>query len=290
MPAAVPRRRASIVSSIASVDSSAPSPPISSSSSARSSDSSAARCSARGVSSPYIQSITNPNCSDAANGDGDRRVSTTRIAIVADGEVVEHARERRHVERVLQHVAIRLDENRERRELPHRLEQVERLEPLQPERHPAPRIAARQEQRARRVHAEARAEQRRRPTSSSTRRSASSARQLAEHADRQRVAEVRQPQHDAVVGRLHLQLERRDRRARLGPARQPFANAAGERHSPRRVHASAERRVQHDAHRAHLVAELLDDERPLVGHDRPSTARCCCTYSTSDVVVASSAS
>ena len=39
-----------------------------------------------------------------------------------------------------------------------------------------------------------------------------------------------------------------------------------ERHSPRRVHASAERRVNHDANGVRLVAELLDDERAIVGH------------------------
>ena len=45
---------------------------------------------------------------------------------------------------------------------PDRLEQIQRLEALQPEGHAAPRIAARQQQRACRVGAKARAEQRRR--------------------------------------------------------------------------------------------------------------------------------
>ena len=75
----------------------------------------------------------------------------------------EHVAQPLQVERVLQHVAVRLDEDRERRELAHRLQQVERLQPLQPERHAPPRVAARQQQRTGGVHAEARAEQRRRP-------------------------------------------------------------------------------------------------------------------------------
>src|SRR5438034_5825460 len=76
-------------------------------------------------------------------------------------DLAQYLAQRREVERVLQDVAIRLDENREGRELPHRLEQVLRLETLEPERHSASWIAARQEQRARCVHAEARTEQRR---------------------------------------------------------------------------------------------------------------------------------
>ena len=74
-------------------------------------------------------------------------------------QVGEHARECRHVERVLQDIAIRLDEDRERRIALDGLEQIERLESLKPERHAALRIAARHEKRSGGVHPEPRAEQ-----------------------------------------------------------------------------------------------------------------------------------
>ena len=73
---------------------------------------------------------------------------------------------------------------------------------------------------------------------------------------RRRHAEVGKPQHDPVVRRLHLQIRVVDRLAH--PLRQ--------RHSPRRVDASTERGVNHDAHRARLVAELFDDDVAIVRH------------------------
>ena len=139
-----------------------PRAPINSSSSARSSDSSAARCSARGASSAYIQSMTNPNCSDAANGDGScgldgaharsrptARSSSTRASAGMSNASCSTSR----------YVSTRIGNDGNSCTA---CEQIERLESLQPERHAPARIAARQQQRARGVHAEARAEQRRR--------------------------------------------------------------------------------------------------------------------------------
>ena len=88
-PGAVPRRAASTSSTAASVVSSGTFSPLIPCSSARSSESIAARCSARGVSSPYIQSITNPNCRLAANGDG-ISVSTLRIAMCPSLYQLQH--------------------------------------------------------------------------------------------------------------------------------------------------------------------------------------------------------
>ena len=47
-----------------------------------------------------------------------------RIAQLAGAIAAEHVAQPVHVERVLQHVAVRLDEDRKRRELAHRLQQV----------------------------------------------------------------------------------------------------------------------------------------------------------------------
>ena len=64
------------------------------------------------------------------------------------------------VEGVLQHVAVRFDEERERRLPPHRLEQVLRLESLHPQGQPAARGRAREDERPCGIHAEAGAEER----------------------------------------------------------------------------------------------------------------------------------
>src|SRR6185437_14229122 len=40
-----------------------------------------------------------------------------------------------------------------------------------------------------------------------------------------------------------------------------------QRHRPRRIHPSAKRRVDHDAHRASLIAKMLDDDGAIVRYD-----------------------
>ena len=64
-------------------------------------------------------------------------------------------------------------------------------------------------------------------------------------------------------------LERRTGRIRSRSVPCPRALRArvGQRHSPRRVHAAAEWRVQHDANGSDLVAEMLEHERRVVGHE-----------------------
>ena len=86
-----------------------------------------------------------------------------------------------------------------------------------------------------------------------------------------------QAQHQPVVGGLHLDVDA-----------EPLAHAAAERHSPRRVDASAEWRVQHHAHGADFVAKVLEHEVRSSG-TMPVMARWACTYSTSERTVGSSA-
>ena len=95
------------------------------------------------------------------------------------------------------------------------------------------------------------------PTSSITSCAASAALDAQQCADRCRRSEVRKPQHDAVVGGLHLH---------IGFA-ESVACALRQRHSPRSVDAAAERRVKHHAHCAGLVAEVLEDDVSVVRHD-----------------------
>ena len=61
----------------------------------------------------------------------------------------------------------------------------------------------------------------------------------------------------AMIGRLHLQVGVVDR----------LAHALGQRHPPRCVDSSAERRVNDDADGARLIPELLDDDVLVVRHD-----------------------
>ena len=75
-------------------------------------------------------------------------------------QTVEQPAQRGQVEDVLETLAVGLEHDRERAVLARDLEERLRLQPLLPERCPLPRIAPRDEQRARRVFAEARAEER----------------------------------------------------------------------------------------------------------------------------------
>src|SRR5215216_5093492 len=77
-------------------------------------------------------------------------------------DFIEHGFKPVHVERILKHVAIRFYENREAWELLDGLQQIERFQSLQPERHSAPRITTRKQQSPRGIHPESCAKQRRR--------------------------------------------------------------------------------------------------------------------------------
>ena len=134
--------------------------------------------------------------------------------------------QRRQVEDVLQALAVRLEDDRERAVLPRDLEQRLRLQPLLPERRPLARPAARDQQRARGVLAEARAEERR-------------AGELADDelldlvrvdhqvVGRGRRVRVGKVQRDAVVRPDRLRVERRATRAAARRARAPRARARG---------------------------------------------------------------
>ena len=90
-------------------------------------------------------------------------------------------------------------------------------------------------------------------------------------------AEIRQAQHDTVVGSLHLQVGVVDR----------FAHALRECHSPRSVDPPAESGMNHDAHGSGFVPELLDDD-VLSSGTIPVAARCDAMYFTSEFAVAAS--
>ena len=179
-----------------------------------------------------------------------RRLDVDEVDL-ARADLPEQPLQRRQVEDVLQALAVRLEHDREARVLPRDLEQPLRLEPLLPERRALAGPPARDEQRARRVLAEPRAEERRLP-------------HLGEHeilelvgveheqVGRGRRVGVGQVEGDAVVrpDRLHLDAER-------------LAQPRADGHRPRRVHARAERREDADPPVADLVAEALDDDRAV---------------------------
>ena len=160
-----------------------------------------------------------------------------------------------HVEHVAQALAVRLEDDRELRVAPRDLEQRLRLEALLPERRAAARVGARDEQRARRVLAEARAEQ-------------GAGAELGDHQvlglvgldedelGPRRLVRVRQVHDDAVV-----------RPDGVGLEAEPVADARRERQRPGGVHAPAVGREHAEPPVADLVAEALDDERPVGGHD-----------------------
>ena len=159
-----------------------------------------------------------------------------------------------HVQHVAQTLAIRLEDHRELRVPARHLEQGLRLEALLPERRAAARVGARDEQRPRRVLAEARAEQ-------------GAGAELGDHEvldlvgldqhelRSRRLVRVRQVHDDAVVGPdgVGLQPER-------------VADARRERQRPRRVHAPAVGREHAQPPVADLVAEALGDQRAVGRH------------------------
>ena len=173
---------------------------------------------------------------------------------LAGGNRRQQLPQRLEVEDVLQALAIRLQHDRERREAPRDLEQRLRLQPLLPERCPLTGAAPRDEQRARRVLAEARAEERALPHR--RQHELLDARGVEQQlVDRGHCVRIRQVERDAVVrpDRLRVEAER-------------LVQPRGERERPGRVHAAAERRQHADPPVADLVAEALDDDRPVGRH------------------------
>ena len=176
-----------------------------------------------------------------------RRLDVDEVELTR-AQPAEQPLQRRQVEHVLQALAVRLEHDREARVLARDLEQALRLEPLLPERRPLAGPAPRDQQRARRVLAEARAEERRLPHLGEHEILELVRREQQEVGRRRRVG-VGQVEGDAVVrpDRLHLDPER-------------LAQPRADGHRPRRVHARAERREDADAPVADLVAEPLDDD------------------------------
>ena len=156
-----------------------------------------------------------------------------------------------------QALAVGLEHDREVRVAARHLQQALRFQPLLPERRPLAGAPPRDEQRAAGVLAEARAEERAsrraparrgpRPRRATTSTSVVGRRRLG----------VREVQRDPVVGpdRVHLEPER-------------VAQACGEGERPGRVHPAAEGRQDAEPPVADLVAEALDDNRPI-GRERP---------------------
>ena len=170
-------------------------------------------------------------------------------------QLAEHVAQRRHVEHVLQALPRRLEQDRERRVLGGDGQQVGGPLALLPQRRALVRAAPRQQQRPAGALAEPGREQRR-------------LRQrrddelldvlgLDEHRlERQLVGRLGQAQHDAVVAPHRL-----DRQVVL------VGQAALDGHRPRCVDGRAERAEDADPPVADLVAEALDDDRAVVGHD-----------------------
>ena len=156
-----------------------------------------------------------------------------------------------HVEDVAQALAVRLEDHRELRIASRHLEQRLRLEPLLPERRAAPGVGARDEQRARGVLPEARAEQR----------------AGAELRDHQVLRLVRLDEHQLGPGRVvgvgQVDDDAVVRPDRVGLEAEGVTDAGRERQRPRRVHAPAVGREDHQPPVADLVAEPLDDQRPV---------------------------
>ncbi len=163
-----------------------------------------------------------------------------------------------HVVDVLEHLAHRLEHDGERAVLRRHRQQVRRTLALLPQRGALPGVAPGEQQRAGGRLAEARREQR-----GTTRLGRDERlhlvrveqRRLEHAADDVVVLDVGQAQHDAVVGVHHLRVDA-----------VPLAQPGADRERPGRVHLRAERRVQHHAPVAELVAQALDDEGAVVRH------------------------
>ena len=170
-------------------------------------------------------------------------------------QAVEDPAQRGQVEDVLQALAIGLEHDRERAVLARDLEEALRLQALLPERRALARPAARDQERARGVLAEAGAEERR----------------LA-HLLHDELLDLVRADEQVGHGRRRVRVGEMERDAVVRPDRlhldpEAVPQPRGERHRPRRVHAAAERRQDADAPVADLVAEALDDDRAVGRHD-----------------------
>ena len=171
-----------------------------------------------------------------------------------------------HVEDVLHALAHGLEHDREGRVLAGHLEQLRGALALLPQRLAAVGATPGKEQRPGRTLAEACREQRRTADLLGDQAphvigvEGDQVEQLTTdpplaHAVELVELDVGQAQHDAVVAvhRLHVDAE-------------PVAHPGAHRQRPGRVHLRAERREDGDPPVAELVAEPLDDDRPVVGH------------------------
>ncbi len=170
-------------------------------------------------------------------------------------QVAQQLGKRRQVEHVAQALAVGLEDDREAGEVLGDLEQVLGLQPLLPERRAPAGVGAGEQQAAGRVLAKAGAEQRR----------------PAELANDQVLDLVRVEQHQVGVGRLVGVGQVNDDPV-VGPDRIGLevvlvADPGRECQPPGGVDATAEGREHAQAPIADLVAEALDDERLVGGHD-----------------------
>ena len=170
-------------------------------------------------------------------------------------QVAKQVRQRGQVEDVAQALAVGLEDDREARVLAGDLEQALCLQSLLPERRALARVGARDQQRAGGVLAEAGAEQ-------------GGAGELADD----QVLELVGLDQDEVGGRRLVGVGQMDDDPVVGPDRVGLEVALGadlgrQRQAPGGVHATAEGREDAEAPVADLIAEALDDDRLVGGHD-----------------------
>ena len=168
-------------------------------------------------------------------------------------QLPEHLAQRRHVEHVLQALARRLEQDRERRVLRGDREQVGGTLALLPQRRAPVGATARQQQRPAGALAEPGREQRR----------------LRQRLDDEFV-DVLRVDHQRLDRQLDRRLGQADHDAVVAPHRLdrdvvPVDQAPLDRHRPRRVHRRAERAEDADPPVADLVLEPLDDDGAVVG-------------------------
>ena len=177
-------------------------------------------------------------------------------AHVARADALGEAGEGGQVVDVLQALAHGLEHDREVGEVAGDLEQLRGALALLPQRRPAPGVQPREEERPGGALAEARREQRRvaDPAGHELASSAGSNVNSSAPGGSSEVSGMRSD--DAVVARHRVRVDA-----------EPLLHAGARGERPRRVHAHAVRRMQHDAPVAELVAEPLDDEVRGVGHD-----------------------
>ena len=165
---------------------------------------------------------------------------------------------------VLQHLAHRLEDDREARVLARHLEQLRAALALLPERRAASGVVARQQQGARRRLAEARREQRRAADLEGDQLFELVVLEQEQLGARRLGIRLGQPHDDAVVARHRRPVDA-----------EPLADARRDRQRPRRVHRRAVGGVQHEPPVAELVAEPLDHQRRVGRHraGAPASAR-----------------